>query len=77
MFWYMYCFILKVIMLKTNKNWGKSYFHTMKVELEIGIYFLAGIFVVCYLKLCTFFNAEIPLLSVSFQKLDIWFKVFK
>ena len=49
----------------------------MKVGLEIGIYYLAGIFVVCYLKLRTFFNAEIPLLSISFQQLDIWFKVFK
>ena len=70
-------FFLKMIMFNTDKNWGKSYFHTMKVGLEIGIYYLAGIFVVCYLKLRTFFNAEIPLLSISFQQLDIWFKVFK
>lgn len=70
-------FFLKMIMFNTDKNWGKSYFDPMKVGLEIGIYFLASIFLVCYLKLCTFFRAEIPLLSISFQQLDIWFKVFK
>lgn len=57
-----------------GKNWDKRRFCTMMVGLQIGICFLACICAVCYLKLCTFFQAEIPLLLICFQELEQWFK---
>lgn len=70
----LHVFHLNIIMLNVVKNWGKRQFYTMMVGLQIGIRFLACICAVCYLKLCTFFQAEIPLLLICFQELEQWFK---
>lgn len=58
------------------RMWDKRHFYTVMVGVQSGIYFLASIFAVRYLKLYTFFHAETPLLVVYFQELEICFKYF-